>query len=221
MGGAFRAVGRAVGGIARGIGSAVGGVVRGVGHLFQGRPLKALGSVVGGVAKGAGHVLKGGLGAAKDILGDPLLMGVAGFATFGIGGAIAAPLLGKLGSGIFGAAEQGVSNLFGLNAQPAQGQMQYQNNYGNYGQSNGIVAGGCVGGTYGGGYGFPGVAFLVVAFPVVAFPVVDFRSRSPVSSRDSSPAAFQADMVPSSPATAAAAPATIASAKWRRNILAK
>ena len=179
MGGAFRAVGRAVGGIARGIGSAVGGVVRGVGHLFQGRPLKALGSVVGGVAKGAGHVLKGGLGAAKDILGDPLLMGVAGFATFGIGGAIAAPLLGKLGSGIFGAAEQGVSNLFGLNAQPAQGQMQYQNNYGNYGQSNGIVAGGCVGGTYGGGYGFPGGGFPGGGFPGGGFPGGGFPQPFP------------------------------------------
>lgn len=179
MGGAIRAVGRAVGGIARGIGSAVGGVVRGVGELFQGRPLKALGSVVGGVVKGTGHVLKGGLGAVKDVLGDPLVMGVAGFATFGLAGAIAGPMIGKLGSGIFGAAEQGVGNLFGINGQQGQCGMQYQSNQGCYGHNNGIMAGGCCGGTYGGGFGYPpyGGGGCFPSYPSCGFPGSQFPAK--------------------------------------------
>jgi len=138
MGGVVRGIRRAVGGVVRGVGSAIGGVVRGVGHLARGRLDKAVGSVVGGVVKGTGHVLKGGLGAVSDVLGDPVvgvLAGVAGFGAFGIGGAVAGPLLAKFGSKVFGAAEKGVGNLFGLNQQQHQ-HLNFGHNYGSFGPNN-------------------------------------------------------------------------------------
>lgn len=142
MSGAFKAVGDVVGGVTKGVGGALGGVVKGAGQLLTGHPIQGLSTAVGGVAQGAGQVLKGGLGAVKNVAGDPLLMGVAGFATFGIGGAIAAPLLGKLGSSIAGAGEQAVGQTFGLDGQEGQQDMMYQNNYDAYGAQNASMSGG-------------------------------------------------------------------------------
>lgn len=139
MSGAFKAVGDVVGGVTRGVGSAVGGVAKGAGQFLTGNPIGGIGTALGGVAQGAGSVVKGGLGAVKNVMGDPLLMGVAGLATFGVGGAIAAPLIGKLGSGIAGMAEQGVSSAFRLEGQQ---EMMAQNNQANFGQQNALMAGG-------------------------------------------------------------------------------
>lgn len=145
MGGAFKAVGDVVGGVKNGLGGAIGGVVKGAGQLLTGNPIKGIGTAVGGVAQGAGSVVKGGLGAVKNVMGDPLLMGVAGFATMGLGGAVAAPLLGKLGSGIAGSAEQAVGKTFGLDGQSGQQEMMQQSNQGAYGPQNAYMAGGNVG----------------------------------------------------------------------------
>lgn len=147
MGGAFKAAGDVLGGVTKGVTNTVGGVVKGAGQILTGNPIEGLGTAVGGVAKGAGSVLKGGLGAVKNVMGDPLLMGVAGFATFGVGGAIAAPLLGKLGSGIAGTAEQGVSQTFGLDGQQGQQDMMYANNSANFGPNNACMCSGGVGHT--------------------------------------------------------------------------
>lgn len=158
MGGVVRGIGRAVGGVVRGVGSAVGGVVRGVGYLAQGKLGKAVGSVVGGVVQGTGHVLKGGLGAVKDVLGDPIVGAAAGFALMGPAGLLLGPLLGKLGSKVAGAAEQGVGNLFGLNNQHQQQQLGYGQNMGAFGPHNahfGAHPGGLQPPFFGGGYGSP------------------------------------------------------------------
>ncbi|MFA5505510.1 MAG: hypothetical protein WC314_10075 [Vulcanimicrobiota bacterium] len=142
MSGAFKAVGDVVGGAVKGVSSAVGGVAKGAGQILTGNPIEGLGTAVGGVAQGAGHVLKGGLGAVKNVAGDPLTMGVAGFATFGIGGAIAAPLLGKLGSGLAGTAEQAVGQTFRLDGQQGQQDMMAYNNQAAFGPQNAYMAGG-------------------------------------------------------------------------------
>lgn len=157
MGGVIRGIGRAVGGVVRGVGSAVGGVVRGVGYLAQGKLGKAVGSVVGGVVKGTGQVLKGGLGAVKDVLGDPIVGAAAGFALMGPAGLFLGPMIGKLGSKVAGAAEQGVSNLFGLN-QPQYQNLAYGQNYNSFGPYNaqfGAYPGGLCPPFMGGGYGAP------------------------------------------------------------------
>lgn len=157
MGGVIRGIGRAVGGVVRGVGSAVGGVVRGVGYLAQGKLGKAVGSVVGGVVKGSGEVLKGGLGAVKDVLGDPIVGAAAGFALMGPAGLFLGPMIGKLGSKVAGAAEQGVSNLFGLN-QPQYQNLAYGQNYNSFGPYNaqfGAYPGGLCPPFMGGGYGAP------------------------------------------------------------------
>jgi hypothetical protein len=125
-------------------------VLKGGVQVLTGHPLEGLGTAVGGVVQGSAQVVKGGLGAVKDVTGDPLTMGAVGLATFGVGGAIAAPLLGKLGSSIAGNAEQGVSQTFGLDGQQ---QMTAQTNYADYGAQNAYMAGGNVGGAaapYGG-----------------------------------------------------------------------
>ncbi len=136
MGGVVRGIGRAIGGVARGIGSTVGGVVKGAGQILSGHPIKGLGTIAKGVVQGAGHVIKGGLGAVKEVLGDPIV-GVLGGAAAGflIGGPIGAvlggvfgPAIGKAGASVFGALENGVGNLFGIN-KPAQGVGSQENAY--------------------------------------------------------------------------------------------
>lgn len=151
MGGVVRAVGRAVGGVFRGAGRVIGGVVRGAGELFTGHPIKALKSVLGGVAQGAGEVIHGGLGAVKDILGDPLSAGlVGGVAGFMLGGpwgaaagAMLGPMIGQAGAGVVGALDNGVVSLFGLGGD----QMAGAHNGAAFGPGNGGVAMG-PGGTY-------------------------------------------------------------------------
>lgn len=136
MSGAFKAVGDIVGGVAQGVTKTVGGVLKGAGQVLTGNPIEGLKTAVGGVVQGSASVVKGGLGAVKDVTGDPLTMGAAGLATFGLGGAIAAPLIGKLGSGIAGNAEQAVGQTFGLDGQQ---QMMTQYNQANYGSQNAYI----------------------------------------------------------------------------------
>lgn len=138
MSGAFKAVGDVVGGVAKGVTKSVGGVLKGAGQVLTGHPIEGLKTAVGGVVQGSASVVKGGLGAVKDVTGDPLLMGAAGLATFGIGGAVAAPLIGKLGSSIAGNAEQTVGQTFGLDGQQ---QMMTQYNQSNYGEQNAYIGG--------------------------------------------------------------------------------
>ena len=160
MGGVVRGIGRAIGGVVRGVGSAVGGVVKGVGYLAQGRLDKAVGSVVGGVVKGAGYVLKGGLGAVKDVLGDPIVgiaAGVGGFMLGGPLGAAAGLLLAKGGSKLAGGLEKGVGHLFGLN-QPQYQQLGYGQNlsaFGPYNAHMGAMPGGLYPPFFGSGFGSP------------------------------------------------------------------
>lgn len=137
MSGAFKAVGDVAGGLSGGIGKSVGGLFKGAGQVLTGHPIKGLKSAIGGVAQGAGSVVKGGLGAVKNVAGDPMLMGIAGLATFGLGGAIAAPLLGKVASSIAGTAEQGVSKAVNLDG--AQNMMS-QNNQANFGDQNAFMS---------------------------------------------------------------------------------
>lgn len=158
MGGVFRAIGKAVSGVARGIGSVVGGVVHGVGKLFQGKPLEALGSVVGGVVKGAGSVIKGGLGAVKDVLGDPIITRVAGFATGGLFGSVVGPMIGNIGSKIVGGLESAVGSLTGNNDDEAQRTMMYNQNANAFGPMNAMLASGGLGQPMGGL--FPGALGL-------------------------------------------------------------
>ncbi len=159
MGGVVRGIGRAIGGVARGIGSAVGGVVKGAGQILTGHPLKGLGTIAKGVVQGAGHVIKGGLGAVKDVLGDPIVGTLGGAAAgFLIGGPIGAvlggvlgPSIGKAGASVFGALENGVGNLFGIN-KPAQGIGTQENAYA-FGPFNGA------GSYYPGGGMYPQMPF--------------------------------------------------------------
>lgn len=152
MGGVVRGIGRAVSGVWRGVKSVGGGLLKGGKLLLQGKPLQALGAVGSGIWKGIGHTLKGGLGAVKEVLGDPLTMGVLGFMTpLGLGGALLAPMAGQALAPVFGMMENGVGNFFGINGQPAAEQMCYQQNYGDYGNYNGgasIMPGGCYPGSY-------------------------------------------------------------------------
>ncbi|MGE0494377.1 MAG: hypothetical protein AB7S38_34515 [Vulcanimicrobiota bacterium] len=154
MGGVVRGIGRAIGGVVRGAGRVLGGVVKGAGQILSGHPLQGLGTIGKGVLQGAGEVLKGGLGAVKDVLGDPIV-GVLGGAAAGflltggnplgaIAGGIFGPAIGNAGAGIFGAMENGVSNLFGLGPEQAA-----QQNAGDFGPNNGSIAYG-PGGNYGG-----------------------------------------------------------------------
>jgi hypothetical protein len=144
MSGPFKAIGDIGGGLIHGVTRSVGGVLKGAGQVLTGHPIEGLGTAVGGVVQGSASVVQGGLGAVKDVAGDPLVMGAAGLATFGIGGAIAAPLIGQLASGVAGNAESTVGQTFGLDGQQ---QMLTQDNYANYGPQNAYMAGGNVGQT--------------------------------------------------------------------------
>ena len=152
MSGAFKAVGDLAGGVLGGVGTAAGGVLKGAGQLLTGNPIGGIGTALGGVVQGSAKVVKGGLGAVKEVTGDPLLMGAAGLATFGIGGAIAAPLLGKLGSSIAGNAENAVGQTFNVDGQQ---QLATQGNYSDFGAQNASMAGGNVGGLPPYGQGVP------------------------------------------------------------------
>ncbi len=153
MGGVVRGIGRAIGGVWRGVKSVGGGLLKGAKTLFTtGNPFAALGEVGKGIWKGAGHVLKGGLGAVKDVLGDPLSMGILGFMSpLGLAGAFIGPMAGQALAPMFGAMENGVGNFFGINGKPACEQMCAQQNYGDYGNYNSgmsYMPGGCYPGSY-------------------------------------------------------------------------
>ncbi|MEW6281661.1 MAG: hypothetical protein AB1758_23835 [Candidatus Eremiobacterota bacterium] len=114
----------------------MGGLVKGAGQILTGNPIKGLGTMAKGVAQGVGHVVKGGLGAVKEVIGDPIVGVVGGAALgFALGGPIGAvaggllgPAVGQAGANVFGALETGVGNLFGING-PGQGVGAQENSY--------------------------------------------------------------------------------------------
>jgi hypothetical protein len=122
-------------------------VVDGAVKLVSGDPLGALGSVGKGLFKGVGHVLHGGLSAAKNVLGDPIVGGIAGFAIGGMFGmpflgSMAGPFVGQAAAGAIGWLDGGVQKLFGVGPLGEAGQAQ---NCASFGPCNGSFGNGCGG----------------------------------------------------------------------------